>query len=238
MQEFWFFFDAPSTLPLTEECVWRGRASGMIWQPRLSNWHVRSGNVWQRVILFVFSFFFRSGGTRELFKALAKTLTPVGNPKAEMIDGRPPRDLRCILNKGSLQMTDLQWLQMRKCTWWERLILTRRDIQWAATLFGTPCYYRVPSKVASECCYSFKVGGGAHSEMNDDSHTCGCSRCFVFVFSEWLTFCGLQPFWPLTPDTNEAFSSIQLPPSGYFLFFRPFSVNPRDGCDVVKIPGG
>lgn len=83
--------------------------------------------------------------------------------------------------------------------------------------------------MASECCYSFKVGGGAHSEMNDDSHTCGCSRCFVFVFSEWLTFCGLQPFWPLTPDTNEAFSSIQLPPSGYLF---------RDGCDVVKIPGG
>ncbi len=34
----------------------------------------------------------------------------------------------------------------------------------------------------------------------------------------------------LTYDINKAFSSTQLPLTGYFLFFRPFSVNPRDGC--------
>lgn len=58
MQEFWFFFGAAFSLPLTEECVWRGRESGTIWQPRLSSWHVRSGNVWQRLFCrFVFFFF-------------------------------------------------------------------------------------------------------------------------------------------------------------------------------------
>ncbi len=35
---------------------------------------------------------------------------------------------------------------------------------------------------------------------------------------------------PLTSDINKTFSSTQLPLTGYFLFFRPFSVNPRDGC--------
>ncbi len=35
---------------------------------------------------------------------------------------------------------------------------------------------------------------------------------------------------PLTSDINKAFSSTQLPLTGYFLFFRPFSVNTRDGC--------
>ncbi len=35
---------------------------------------------------------------------------------------------------------------------------------------------------------------------------------------------------PLTSDVNKAFSSTQLSFTGYFLFFGPFSVNPRDGC--------
>ncbi len=35
---------------------------------------------------------------------------------------------------------------------------------------------------------------------------------------------------PLTSDINKAFLSKQLPLTGYFLFFGPFSVNPRDGC--------
>ncbi len=35
---------------------------------------------------------------------------------------------------------------------------------------------------------------------------------------------------PLTSDINKAFSSTQLPLTGYFLFFGPFSVNHRDGC--------
>ncbi len=35
---------------------------------------------------------------------------------------------------------------------------------------------------------------------------------------------------PLTSDINKAFSSTQLLLTGYFLFFEPFSVNPRDGC--------
>lgn len=53
--------------------------------------------------------------------------------------------------------------------------------------FGTPCYYWVPCEVGSECCYSFEVGGGAHSEMNNVSNTCGCSLCYVLFFlSYWL----------------------------------------------------
>ncbi len=35
---------------------------------------------------------------------------------------------------------------------------------------------------------------------------------------------------PLTSDINKAFSSTQLPLTGYFLYFGLFSVNPRDGC--------
>ncbi len=35
---------------------------------------------------------------------------------------------------------------------------------------------------------------------------------------------------PLISDINKALSSTQLPLTAYFLFFRPFSVNPRDGC--------
>ncbi len=34
----------------------------------------------------------------------------------------------------------------------------------------------------------------------------------------------------LTSDINKTFSYTQLPLTGYFLFFGPFSVNPRDGC--------
>ncbi len=34
---------------------------------------------------------------------------------------------------------------------------------------------------------------------------------------------------PLTSDINKAFLSTQLPLTGYFLFFGPFTVNPRDG---------
>ncbi len=55
--------------------------------------------------------------------------------------------------------------------------------------------------------------------------------------NEWL-FELLLPFYhlyqsahsPLTSDINKAFSSTQLPLTGYFLFFGSFSVNPRDGC--------
>ncbi len=36
---------------------------------------------------------------------------------------------------------------------------------------------------------------------------------------------------PLISDINKAFSSTQLPLTGYFLFFWLFSVNPIDGCE-------
>ncbi len=58
----------------------------------------------------------------------------------------------------------------------------------------------------------------------------------LVVTSDYLNYCFLSiisnksAHSPLTSDINKAFSSTQLPLTGYFLFFRPFSVNPRDGC--------
>ncbi len=50
------------------------------------------------------------------------------------------------------------------------------------------------------------------------------SYCFLFIISNQSAHS------PLTSDINNAFSSTQLPLTGYFLFFRPFSVNSRDSC--------
>ncbi len=77
------------------------------------------------------------------------------------------------------------------------------------------------------------------------AHLLQGSMCCVFrdgilqilvVTSDYLSYCCLSiisnqsAHSPLTSDINKAFSSTQLPLTGYFLFFRPFSVNPRDGC--------
>ncbi len=71
------------------------------------------------------------------------------------------------------------------------------------------------------------------------------SMCCVFrdgilqtlvVTSGYLSYCYLSIISnqsvhsPLTSDINKAFSSTQLLLAGYFLFFGPFSVNPRDCC--------
>ncbi len=58
----------------------------------------------------------------------------------------------------------------------------------------------------------------------------------LVVMSGYLSYCCLSIISnqsvhsPLTSDINKAFWSSQLPLTGYFLFFRPFSVNPRDSC--------
>ncbi len=77
------------------------------------------------------------------------------------------------------------------------------------------------------------------------AHLLQGSTCCVFrdgvlhilvVSSGYFSYCCLSiisnqsAHSPLTSDINKAFSSTQLPLTGYFLFFRPFSVNPRDGC--------
>ncbi len=77
------------------------------------------------------------------------------------------------------------------------------------------------------------------------AHLLQGSTCCVFrdgilhilvVTSGYLSHCCLSIISnqsvhsPLTSDINKAFSSTQLPLTGYFLFFGPFSVNPRDGC--------
>ncbi len=77
------------------------------------------------------------------------------------------------------------------------------------------------------------------------AHLLQGSTCCVFrdgilqilvVTSGYLSHCCLSiisnqsAHSPLTSDINKTFSSTQLPLTGYFLFFRPFSVNPRDGC--------
>ncbi len=71
------------------------------------------------------------------------------------------------------------------------------------------------------------------------------STCCVFrdgilhtlvVTSGYLSYCCLSIISnqsvhsPLTSDINKAFSSTQLPLTGYFLLLGSFSVNPRDGC--------
>ncbi len=63
-----------------------------------------------------------------------------------------------------------------------------------------------------------------------------CILHILVVTSGYLSYCCLSiisnqsAHSPLTSDINKAFSSIQLPLTGYFLFFGPCSVNPRDGC--------
>ncbi len=58
----------------------------------------------------------------------------------------------------------------------------------------------------------------------------------LVVTSGYLSYCCLSiisnqsDHSPLTSDINKAVSSTQLLLSGYFLFFEPFTVNPRDGC--------
>ncbi len=58
----------------------------------------------------------------------------------------------------------------------------------------------------------------------------------LVVTSGYLSYCCLSiisnqsAHSPLTSDINKAFSSTQLPLTGYFLFFGTFSLNPRDGC--------
>ncbi len=58
----------------------------------------------------------------------------------------------------------------------------------------------------------------------------------LVVMSGYLSYCCLSiisnqsAHSPLTSEINKAFSSTQLPLTGYFLFFGPFSVNLRDGC--------
>lgn len=40
--------------------------------------------------------------------------------------------------------------------------------------------------------------------------------------------------WLLTWTRHFLYTKLPVP--GYFLYLRPFFANPRDGCDVVKIP--
>ncbi len=77
-----------------------------------------------------------------------------------------------------------------------------------------------------------------------EAHLLQGSMCCVFrdgilhtlvVTSGYLSYCCLSIIsltsLPISAsDINKAFSSTQLPLTGYFLFFKPFSVNPRDGC--------
>ncbi len=82
------------------------------------------------------------------------------------------------------------------------------------------------------------------------AHLLQGSACCVFrdgilhtlvVTSGYLSYCCLSiisnqsAHSPLTSDINKAFSSTHMQLSGYFLFFGPFSVNPRDECVVKSI---
>ncbi len=77
------------------------------------------------------------------------------------------------------------------------------------------------------------------------AHLLQGSMCCVFrdsilhilvVTSGYLSYCYLSiisnqsAHSPLTSDINKALSSTQLPLTGYFLLFGPFSVNSKDCC--------
>lgn len=97
-----------------------------------------------------------------------------------------------------------------------------------ATLLG--CWYRqdVPCKVATEF------------TANKVEHFC------LRLFESRLLVCGLKPvcpFWPPTPDTNEAFSSTQITLRGYQLLFGTISCDPlRRFCHLkgwqIENPSG
>ncbi len=78
-----------------------------------------------------------------------------------------------------------------------------------------------------------------------EAHLLQGSTCCAFrdgilhilvVTSVYLSYCCLSiisiqsAHSPLIRLDLKAFSSTQLPLTGYFLCFGPFSVNPRDGC--------
>ncbi len=80
------------------------------------------------------------------------------------------------------------------------------------------------------CCWSPSASGFMCCVFRD-----GILQTLV-VTSGYLSYCRLSiisnqsAHSPLTSDINKAFSSTQLPLTGYFLFLRPFFANPRDGC--------
>lgn len=77
--------------------------------------------------------------------------------------------------------------------------------------------HQLPNKVISECAllclHCFKVGGVSSVFFFADL----C--CHEYLFDFLLPLWGLQPVWPLTPDTREAFSPTPLPLAGCFSHF-------------------
>ncbi len=104
--------------------------------------------------------------------------------------------------------------------------------------FGEPVWI-----VASVCC-SYLTGAApgvvfccCSSSASGFDVLCVQRRYSAYLgYNEWLfelrclsIISNQSDHSPLTSDINKAFSSTQLPLTGYFLFFGPFSVNPRDG---------
>ncbi len=102
-----------------------------------------------------------------------------------------------------------------------------------------------PVWIVSSVSCSYLTGAAPVWSSAAGAHLLQGSMCCVFrddilqilvVTSGYLSYCCLSIISnqsvhsPLTSDINKACSSTQLVLAGYFLFFRPFSVNPRDGC--------
>jgi len=51
--------------------------------------------------------------------------------------------------------------------------------------------------------------------------------CSKWLFELLLPFCQLKSVWPFTSDLIKAFSPTELPLTGFFILFCPFSVNPK-----------
>ncbi len=83
------------------------------------------------------------------------------------------------------------------------------------------------------------LSSAAEAHLLQGSTCCGFRDGILHtlvVTSGYFSYCRLSIISnqsvhsPLTSDIKKAFSSTQLPLTGYFIFFGPFSVNPRDGC--------
>ncbi len=122
---------------------------------------------------------------------------------------------------------------------WSATILRQRSSNLLLSNFGDPVWI-----VSSVCC-SYLTGAApgvvfcCWSPSASGFDVLCVQRCILqilVVTSGYLSYCCLSIISnqsvhsPLTSDINKTFSSTQLPVTGYFLFFRPFSVNPRDGC--------
>ncbi len=104
------------------------------------------------------------------------------------------------------------------------------DPVWIVSSVSCSYLTRAAPGVVFCCCSTSASGFDVLCVQRWYSAYIGCNE---WLFELLLPFYHLYPVCPFSSDINKAFSSTRLPLTGYFLFFGPFSVNPRDGCVPV-----